>query len=741
MKKLKALYLRNSIVQFLVSYIMVLVIPLMVLSNGFQSAFSIVEQDIKESNVTMLGHSMSLIDSQLKMMENMAFQTSQNAAIREFASYDGTSPGYYDVSRRCLEQFYNLMRYQSLLLLDKPYIYFINRDRVMYDNSYYRTEIFKRYVEQWGMSMEQWREMCANGGSRTPSFAPEGNNGFSYVVPFSNKLMGEAVGVLVYHMDTEQLYKLLDFSETYEKYSLFITDENGVLLWMKDDLDRYEALPGLQINGSGFGQTEEESYVYTVSEETGWNYLLVVPKKDALNKLTVLKNLVILLIGGAMAVGTVLSLTQAIKKGRPINEIFRTVSQAGREPNGYQYLGESVTGILRDHQELLEEVEQDKPLLQKAFFHDLIKVEFENDAELQYMAAKAGISMAGFDYRVASVKLFANNDFYEADEQTIEEVHIISQLLEKYILENCQETVYFYKKNYLTSLAIFPVNTDMDASLALIEKTCQWMLEVYNVETNWGLSGTCSDLLFLWKAAEEASTAMDHCRADCHIVEYHANLEAADALYFPEIAQEKMISGIRAGDYARVEELLEVLEQENFKNRRLKRSQFIKFNHRMAELLSLPEISGEDTKEQILWMNETVIGTDTSYEEYFKRLRQVINKLCQRANDAKKLQRGHLIGRIMKYMNENYMESGLGLAKVGATFGISEGYLSSIFKEQAGINFADYLEKIRIETACHLLKDEKNTINGIAAQVGYNSVQSFRRAFKRVKGISPKEAR
>lgn len=100
-----------------------------------------------------------------------------------------------------------------------------------------------------------------------------------------------------------------------------------------------------------------------------------------------------------------------------------------------------------------------------------------------------------------------------------------------------------------------------------------------------------------------------------------------------------------------------------------------------------------------------------------------------------------MIEKIMEFMKEHYMDSGLGLAQVGTVFRVSEGYLSSSFKEHAGINFTDYLEGLRIEKACELLMDEKNTVNTISEQVGYNSVHSFRRAFKRVKGISPKEAR
>ena len=72
-------------------------------------------------------------------------------------------------------------------------------------------------------------------------------------------------------------------------------------------------------------------------------------------------------------------------------------------------------------------------------------------------------------------------------------------------------------------------------------------------------------------------------------------------------------------------------------------------------------------------------------------------------------------------------------------FQISEGYLSYVFKEQSDINFADYLEQIRIKRAQELLKTGNNTVANVAELVGYNSVQVFRRAFKRVTGISPRD--
>ena len=128
-------------------------------------------------------------------------------------------------------------------------------------------------------------------------------------------------------------------------------------------------------------------------------------------------------------------------------------------------------------------------------------------------------------------------------------------------------------------------------------------------------------------------------------------------------------------------------------------------------------------------------------QEYFRRLRQLCRKICNDNVEKKQEQRGQLVEEIKEYIRAHYCESDMGLSRVGGEFRVSESYLSTVFKEQSGGNFADYLETLRIEKACELLQDKELTVNDVAETVGYNSVQSFRRAFKRVKGVSPKELR
>ena len=71
-------------------------------------------------------------------------------------------------------------------------------------------------------------------------------------------------------------------------------------------------------------------------------------------------------------------------------------------------------------------------------------------------------------------------------------------------------------------------------------------------------------------------------------------------------------------------------------------------------------------------------------------------------------------------------------------FYITEVYLSKLFKEGTGQNFSKYVENLRLEQAKILLSNGV-LVNEVAQQVGYNSPQVFRRAWKRHYGTTPTE--
>ena len=68
-------------------------------------------------------------------------------------------------------------------------------------------------------------------------------------------------------------------------------------------------------------------------------------------------------------------------------------------------------------------------------------------------------------------------------------------------------------------------------------------------------------------------------------------------------------------------------------------------------------------------------------------------------------------------------------------------YLSSVFSRQLHISFNDYINALRIEDACHMLRSTNNTRTAIAATVGFETTRTFNRAFQRSYGMTPSEYR
>jgi YesN/AraC family two-component response regulator len=64
-----------------------------------------------------------------------------------------------------------------------------------------------------------------------------------------------------------------------------------------------------------------------------------------------------------------------------------------------------------------------------------------------------------------------------------------------------------------------------------------------------------------------------------------------------------------------------------------------------------------------------------------------------------------------------------------------------MFKKGTGLNFTEYVSRVRIENAKNLLLNPNLRISEIAYQVGFQSLTHFNRVFKKVVGEAPTEYR
>lgn len=90
---------------------------------------------------------------------------------------------------------------------------------------------------------------------------------------------------------------------------------------------------------------------------------------------------------------------------------------------------------------------------------------------------------------------------------------------------------------------------------------------------------------------------------------------------------------------------------------------------------------------------------------------------------------------LMSYIQNHYADVTLEI--LAAEFGLSRSYLSKYIKEKSGMTFQEAVKTARIRKACAMLKETNQTVESIAAYVGYENVEHFNRLFKAVKKMTP----
>ncbi len=99
-----------------------------------------------------------------------------------------------------------------------------------------------------------------------------------------------------------------------------------------------------------------------------------------------------------------------------------------------------------------------------------------------------------------------------------------------------------------------------------------------------------------------------------------------------------------------------------------------------------------------------------------------------------------LMHRIFRFASENFAKD-CTLADLSAALGYDYSYLSKLFSEKIGTSFTDYVNMLRIDRACYLLKNTRLPILDISIECGYGSLRTFNRNFSRRMAMTPRNYR
>lgn len=96
------------------------------------------------------------------------------------------------------------------------------------------------------------------------------------------------------------------------------------------------------------------------------------------------------------------------------------------------------------------------------------------------------------------------------------------------------------------------------------------------------------------------------------------------------------------------------------------------------------------------------------------------------------------INKIKLFTSNNYART-ITIDMIAEHVGMNRSSFCTFFKKATGQTYITYLNKLRVDRACYLLRQGKFNLTEVCYMVGFNDVPYFNRCFKNNRGMSPKE--
>ncbi len=128
-------------------------------------------------------------------------------------------------------------------------------------------------------------------------------------------------------------------------------------------------------------------------------------------------------------------------------------------------------------------------------------------------------------------------------------------------------------------------------------------------------------------------------------------------------------------------------------------------------------------------MRKLLMAAGDSHEEIIIDISIHQNPPSQNKNE--------IIDWIKRYVANNIADPNLSLTIIAEKTYYTPSYLSRMFKQSEGINLLSYISRIRLDTACDLLRQGKKNVKDICRLVGFESPSYFSSFFRRNMGVTP----
>lgn len=740
----KRFKLKKAFSTMLVSYIAILMIPAALAIGLSLTANSLSVQRSIDDTLNDIQQGQLLFENQLEVMDSNAMYLTYDYALKWILQMEPLTPGdknVYSISEfhsRLKDIFSDSSTFQSFcVLLKNEYVF--SESSVTQGREFYFTH--SRKYENMDYDEYRKRSFDTQGRSLFPMQSVQVSRDhflaltYNYPIISSAKATGEADAVV----------QVLIPEEVLKGYFLPLMKQEGCQVFLLDGEGQRLAVLGegeddisfdIQRMDSPYGSIEAENsgenalVVYNKSDKNDLIFAAALPEAVVLKDAKALKLVSFVMMLAGMLFELALGVYFAWKYSTPIRNLMHNVQMMMNtdaledDKSEYEHLESSIHQIIKNNQTMQSTLMEKQEKERKNFLNYLFSGEFKENEDIIRESSLIGLKLGGLFYCVAVFRA-DNPGEAAACLQAGQWDHVLAVHGGKqgnvFVLFGYEQEE---EAGELRELAA-RMAAELDEHTGSANGTRVGIGRIYANEKDIAFSYMQS----LYSISSPMGPGLEQ------VVFYSDISQDFNSLCYPQELEERLINSTKHGEHGQIRQIFDYIREENIKKRYLSRpmSRVLASNIAATLMKVYNDIIPNEQVDQMvdeITRHSNLPEALALLEEQFIRISEALAK----SRDEREETYQH---RLEAYVEAHYSDPQLCVAMAAEEFTLSESYFSQFFKDVMKDSFSSYLENVRLNKAKRLIDEGSYDLEQVAKLVGYHNSGTFRRAFKRVTGVSP----
>ena len=476
--------------------------------------------------------------------------------------------------------------------------------------------------------------------------------------------------------------------------------------------------------------------------------MIAVPRSAFSRQLTNLARLGAAVFAVGLVVTCLLAVLLARRYYRPLNELSGLLKRHSEPMTAEKVLksaGVHIQEIVKNNESLQEEATQAVPVLVSNMFNRLQQAEGDEAEQIsREILEKSGIG-AESEYVLICVGMQEGEEKKEAEEgeqdtADTDQESFSSARLYAFLNENLKNEFFtdtrglFVNMNgyFLILAGDHPQRSRLQEVTDRLREMCRQQMDIRLIVTEPVRGEGAASLKDNFRTAQ---TKITH--SLFWSMEYqHETLPEKSYTSYIEIIK-KLVNCLNGHQYDEADRLLDEIVTYHIPRDEVNIRKAI---YRMYGTIGIV-IAVIETQTGSRWENAAQLDYNSrlyrvrTIREFKKEARNILSELITFEQQYRNDSMPQIITSARGYIDEHFRDSGLNVAAVAAAQGISDSYLTRLFRSYMDCNVLEYIQRKRVEEAKELLRTE--SIKDTAQMVGLWDTQALIRLFKKYEGVTP----